>query len=146
MPDRRVTPAQRKRVAERADMRCEYCRIPAHFAMQTFSVEHIIPRVKGGETVLGNLAFACPGCNSFKHTKTEWRDAVSNKIVPLYHPRRQKWADHFAWSEDHLQIIGLTAVGRVTAAALKLNRSGLVNLRRALYAISEHPPKEKEAS
>lgn len=114
--------------------------------MQTFSIEHIIPRVKGGETVLENLAFACPGCNSFKHVKTEQRDAVSGKMTPLYHPRQHNWVDHFAWSENHLQIIGLTAVGRVTVTALKLNRPGLVNLRRALYAISEHPPKEKEAS
>jgi hypothetical protein len=38
-------------------------------------------------------------------------------------------------------MIGLTATGSATIEALQLNRSGLVNLRRVLYAVGEHPPK-----
>jgi hypothetical protein len=37
-------------------------------------------------------------------------------------------------------MIGKTAVGRVTIAAIQLNRRQLKNLRRALIAIGEHPP------
>jgi hypothetical protein len=39
-------------------------------------------------------------------------------------------------------IIGLTPIGRTTVEALQLNREGVVNLRRVLYAMGEHPPAE----
>ncbi|MCA9999226.1 MAG: HNH endonuclease [Anaerolineales bacterium] len=133
-------------MAERAGNRCEYCQIPASFSVKAFEVEHIFPRVKGGSTILSNLAFACPGCNSFKHMKTTGHDPVSREVVPLYNPRQDKWREHFAWSDDVLQMIGLTAIGRATIVTLHLNRPGLVNLRQALFAVSEHPPRENDLS
>jgi hypothetical protein len=57
----------------------------------------------------------------------------------LFNPRRQLWKQHFSWSEDFLQIIGRTPTGRATVEALHLNRPELVNLRRALLLIDEHP-------
>jgi hypothetical protein len=144
MPDRRVTTKQRQRVAERASNRCEYCQTPNSFSVKSFEVEHITPRVKGGRTILANLAFACPGCNSFKHMKTTGRDPISREIVQLYNPRQDKWREHFAWSDDVLQVVGLTAVGRATIVTLHLNRPGLMNLRYALFAVSKHPPQEDE--
>jgi HNH endonuclease len=119
---------------------CEYCKSQARFATQSFSTEHIIPGHLGGETTLDNLALACQGCNNHKYTKTEARDPVSDKGVSLYHPRQQRWHDHFAWSDDFTLLIGLTPVGRATIEALHLNREELVNLRRVLYAMGEHPP------
>jgi hypothetical protein len=50
--------------------------------------------------------------------------------------------DHFAWSDDFTLVIGLTPTGRATVEKLQLNRSGLVNLRRVLRAVGEHPPAE----
>ena len=50
--------------------------------------------------------------------------------VPLFHPRRQRWQDHFEWSKDGEQVIGRTAVGRSTIIALQLNRELVVNARR----------------
>lgn len=44
-------------------------------------------------------------------------------------------------AKTSLVIIGRTATGRVTVALLHLNRPELLNLRRALRAIDEHPPK-----
>jgi hypothetical protein len=38
-------------------------------------------------------------------------------------------------------MIGLTPTGRATIAAMDLNRFGVVNLRRLLLLINEHPPK-----
>jgi hypothetical protein len=58
----------------------------------------------------------------------------------LFNPRRQRWSRHFAWSKDFSQVLGRTAVGRATAAALHLNSPALINLRRALRAIGKHPP------
>ncbi|MBE9225924.1 HNH endonuclease [Phormidium sp. LEGE 05292] len=142
MSESRVTFAQKKAVAERAFNCCEYCKSQARFAIQAFSIEHIIPISKSGETALDNLALACQGCNNHKYNKTEGRDRVSSETVKLYHPRQQQWSDHFALNDEFTLIIGLTPIGRVTVEELQLNREGVVNLRRVLYAIGEHPPIE----
>lgn len=136
----RVTAQQRRVVEKRAQGCCEYCLNQARFSSQPFAVEHIIPSVKGGEATLDNLALACQGCNNHKYDKIEGFDPVSKKAVPLYHPRRQPWSDHFVWNHDYTLIIGVTPTGRATVETLNLNREGLVNLRRLLYAARRHPP------
>jgi len=136
----RVTAQQKKAVAERAKGCCEYCRSQVRFAIQPFSVEHINPRSQGGETDLNNLALACQGCNNYKYNKTEDCDPMTSENVPLYNPRQQQWHDHFAWNDDFTLIVGLTPTGRATVETLQLNRDGVVNLRRVLYAMGEHPP------
>jgi hypothetical protein len=137
---------RKKLVAQRARGACEYCKSQVRFAMQSFSIEHITPLDGGGSGDLENLAFACQGCNNHKYTKTEVRDPVTGVMVPLFHPRTQRWQDHFVWSSDFTRILGVTPTGRATVEALFLNREGLVNLRRALYALGEHPPAELEES
>lgn len=142
MSERRATPRQRRAVVARAREYCEYCRSPAAFALDPLTVDHVIPMHKGGSTVLNNLALACYGCNLCKHTRIEAPDPASGTVAPLFHPRRQRWSDHFAWNEDATLIIGLTPVGRATVDALKLNRPEVVNLRRLLYQAGLHPPAE----
>ena len=44
---------------ERAELRCEYCRMPEAFTVWHFEVDHILPRKHGGLTVADNLALAC---------------------------------------------------------------------------------------
>lgn len=146
MNEERVTAQLRQAVAERARGDCEYCRSQARFAMQAFSVEHIAPRSREGETVMDNLALACQGCNNHKYQKIEGRDPLSGEVVPLFHPRRQRWRDHFAWNGDRTLIVGLTAEGRATVEELRLNRPGLVNLRRILFDAGEHPPPDFDES
>ena len=51
-----------------------------------------------------------------------------------------QWNEHFTWDELLTGMLGKTAIGRATVEALKLNRRPIKNLRRALIAISEHPP------
>jgi len=45
-----------------------------------------------------------------------------------------------AWSDDSTLVLGLTPIGRATVATLCLNREGVLNLRRTLYTLGEHPP------
>ncbi|MCL6752906.1 HNH endonuclease [Nostoc sp. CCCryo 231-06] len=142
MSENRVTIQQKKAVAERAKGCCEYCRSQVSFAIQPFSVEHIIPKSQGGQTTLDNLALSCQGCNNHKYNKTVGSDIVSGNIVSLYHPRQQQWSDHFAWNDNFNLVIGLSPTGRITVETLQLNRDGVVNLRRILYAMGEHPPAE----
>lgn len=140
MPEPRLSPAQRAALVMRAHGCCEYCRAQERYSPDSFSVEHIQPLAKGGLTTPENLAFACQGCNSRKYTATEALDPVTLQTATLFHPRREQWRAHFAWSEDGLQVLGLTPTGRATVAKLALNRPGLVNLRRLLFALGEHPP------
>ena len=119
---------------------CEYCRCPAHFTNAPFHCEHVQPREAGGEMTLENLAWACPWCNASKYTKTHAPDLQTGRVVLLFNPRRQRWARHFTWSEDFMTIIGRTTTGRATVEALHLNRPELLNLRRVLHTVGEHPP------
>jgi hypothetical protein len=89
---------------------------------------------------MAELAWACGACNNHKYDKTNSHDPKTGRLVLLYNPRRQRWSRHFAWSEDFLLIHGRTGTGRATVLALQLNRLELVNLRRALAAVGEHPP------
>jgi 5-methylcytosine-specific restriction endonuclease McrA len=140
MSDAAVPSALKAQVAQRAAGCCEYCRSQARFAMQPFSTEHITPRSQEGDNTLDNLAWACQGCNNHKYNKTHFSDPVTGEQVPLFHPRRQRWQDHFAWNADCTLVVGMTPTGRATVVALQLNRPGLVNLRRILAAAGEHPP------
>ena len=142
MPERATTARERRLVVERAAGRCEYCLSPVAYSPDPFAVEHIVPRSRGGSHRPANLAYSCQGCNSYKYTSTEAFDVVSGERVPLYHPRQHAWRDHFAWNDDFSQMVGLTATGRATIARLDLNRANVVNLRRLLVAVNQHPPKE----
>ncbi len=134
----------KKTIIKRANGVCEYCRSQARFSTQAFSVEHIIPISYGGETILDNLALACQGCNNHKYTKTRGLNPINGETVPLYNPRKQRWQEHFTWNDDYTLIIGLTPTGCATVETMRLNREGLVNLRRLLYSIGEHPPIESQ--
>jgi HNH endonuclease len=132
----------RNLIRKRANGHCEYCRIPEHFTPQPFCYEHILPKFVGGKTSAENLALACQGCNSFKATRTEFIDEITNKTTKLFNPRESNWKEHFTWNEDFTEIIGITAQGRVTIKCLKMNRLGLRNLRKVLYINGNHPPIE----
>jgi len=142
MSEPQLTAKRKEAVARRAGECCEYCRSQARFSPDPFSIEHIVPRSKGGTDEDDNLALACQGCNNRKYTHVEARDPVSGNLVSLYHPRRQRWPDHFSWNEDFTLVIGLTPTGRATVERLQLNREGVVNLRRVLCIIEQHPPRD----
>ena len=78
---------QKQAVAQRAARGCEYCRCQVSYSPDPFSIEHIIPRSKGGTDDLKNLALACQGCNNRKYVQTDAYDPVTGRTVPLYNPR-----------------------------------------------------------
>jgi hypothetical protein len=142
MSKERASADLRRLVGQRAGGCCEYCRSREDHCPESFSVEHVVPQSQGGPTAEENLAYSCQGCNNRKHTKTMGRDPASGNQAPLFHPRRQRWRDHFAWRESFTRVVGLTPTGRATVYELELNREGVVNLRRALHARNLHPPPE----
>lgn len=140
MSDRHISAELRRLVAERARHCCEYCHTQMRYSADAFTVDHITPRHLQGLTTANNLAFACHGCNQHKSIRVCTPDPTSGALAPLFHPREQRWEAHFAWNHDFTLILGITPTGRATIAALQLNRPGVVNLRRVLYMVGEHPP------
>jgi hypothetical protein len=66
------------------------------------------------------------------------RDRPTRKLAPLFNPRRHKWSRHFRWEGGTL--IGLTPIGRVTIAILKINNPFRVQLREGLIEEGLFPP------
>ena len=130
---------QRSAVRDRAEGRCEYCRFPDLIRSGPFAVEHIFPRSRGGDESLDNLAWSCNGCNGHKAAALQGIDQTTGEFVSLFHPRNQKWAEHFTWSDDQLTVVGRTATGRASIERLRLNREPLMEARRLLKIWKLHP-------
>jgi hypothetical protein len=129
----------RRQIRARFASCCAYCKTAESFSVAIFEFEHIVPRSAGGSTTYENLCLACPACNRWKTNRTTAPDSTTRQDVPLFHPQRNSWTDHFAWSDDATIIIGLTPVGRATIALLRMNRPQLIRVRRMWFAMGEHP-------
>lgn len=140
MSSSRPSAVLKRLVVARARGCCEYCLSRRAFSANPFVVEHIIPEAAGGDSVAENLCLACPGCNGHKHVATTGWDLVTEKPQPLFHPRQDRWADHFVWNEERTIMIGLTPKGRATVNRLRLNREELASLREVLAKAGVHPP------
>ena len=126
-----MTPAQRARVRQRAGARCEYCRLPdAALEPEDFHVEHIIARKHGGSDDDDNLAWACVFCNLYKGPNLSSFDPDTGELTRLFHPRRDRWEEHFRLGGAHL--VGLTPEGRTTCWLLEMNSEILTRLRSSL--------------
>jgi len=119
-------------VRQRANGRCEYCRLPQAASGVPFEIDHIISRHHRGRTVPGNLAESCIYCNGYKGPNISGLDPATGKLTPLFHPRRHKWSHHFRY--DGGTLIGRTAIGRTTVEVLRINLLNLVELREVLMS------------
>lgn len=109
-------------VAGRAAGRCEYCHAPEAVFNFAFQVEHILPQSRGGGDQDDNLALACSACNLYKGDATTGRDEVDQQTdAPLFHPREQRWDEHFRVDQETAEVVGLTATGRATVSRLQMN-------------------------
>ena len=115
-------------VVLRAGDRCEYCRLAQKGQEATFHIDHILPKVAGGRTAAANLALACVSCSLRKEARRSAIEPSTNRRVALFHPRRQRWRDHFRW--EGFRIVGLTPTGRATVAALQMNRPLILAIRQ----------------
>ena len=138
----RVSAALRRQVTERDGRRCAYCRSPLVVGIPMV-VEHIVPLAAGGATTPDNFCLSRYRCNEFKGPRQQVADPRNGQLTPLFHPRRQRWADHFAWAEHGVTIRGLTATGRATITLLQLNSAWLVQARRIWVLVGLQPPLEE---
>src|SRR5688572_23575285 len=120
-------------VQARARDACEYCLMPTRVA---FEVDHVIPvghwreyldgKLHGREHYgspepnhLDNFAWSCSHCNGSKGERVAGRS--HRRLHPLFHPRQDRWEEHFFLRDDHLFIVGVTDVGRATESVLDFN-------------------------
>ena len=121
---------------QRAEDRCEYCRLPQeHAPLWRHQIEHIIPIKHGGTDDLDNLAWTCVRCNLSKSSNLSGIDNVTGQVVELFNPRTQNWSEHFAF--QGAQIVGLTPTGRATVAVLNMNEPKRLELREELLDSAE---------
>jgi len=132
---RNVPIALGRRVRQRARHRCGYCLCSETLLGMPMEFDHLTPQAAGGTTREENLWLACRRSNAFKGTQTQARDPQSGEWVALFNPRRQRWIDHFAWSEDGTEIIGKTPCGRATVAALRMNNVEIMVARRSWVSV-----------
>jgi len=126
----------RRYIRQKAGNRCEYCRISqAIEPLLRFHIEHIQPVQHHGSDDPENLALACPHCNFHKGTNIASIDPATGKASPLFNPRQQQWEVHFRC--DGPLVIGLTAIGRTTAALLAFNAGDRIELRQEVAAESD---------
>lgn len=130
----------RQKVRQRAGNRCEYCLSNQDYIMGRLQIDHIQLLAKGGTDTEDNLCLACELCNQYKWIQTESLDPQSGETVSLFHPRQQQWKEHFTWSAEGTEIIGLTACGRATIDALRLNNNLAVIVRQNWVKAGWHPP------
>ena len=133
-----MKPSLERRVRERAQHRCEYCKVPAYISAFTFPIDHIIAQQHGGPTTFENLALTCPHDNFHKGPNIAGLDPETGRLTRLFNPRRQRWSAHFAW--DGPLLVGKTAIGRTTIQVLNMNHPQRVQMRRSLIAAGLFPP------
>lgn len=108
-------------VSQRATHRCEYCHAPEAIYNSAFEVEHIVPLSQEGADDESNLALACRSCNLHKAAYLVGTDETTETTVRLFHPRQDRWEEHFEVDTEAGIVTGLTPVGRATVVRLRMN-------------------------
>ncbi len=136
----RIPATVRRRVAAEAQYRCGYCHTSQAVVGPLLEIDHLVPESRGGSSDASNLWLACPLCNGAKADRLEAIDPIGGVPVRLFNPRLDRWSEHFEWSAEGTMIKGVTAIGRATVMALKLNALSQVEVRRLWVEAGWHPP------
>lgn len=131
---RHISKQIRQAAFERANFRCEYCRIYERYSFLAFHLEHIVSLKHGGDNTLENLALACPICNLNKGTDIATFIDSINKPIRFFNPRNDDWKDHFEIQMSGL-ILPKTEIGEATLKIFDFNNSDSM-LERELLVIN----------
>ena len=112
----------RKEVFRRDNYTCQYCGRRTH----SLTMDHVVPRHRGGDHVWENLISACPTCNRFKGDY--WPTPEASPDLMLLHPQQDDLSAHVESLLDG-RLIGLTKRGWFHIQRLRLNRVQLIELR-----------------
>jgi 5-methylcytosine-specific restriction endonuclease McrA len=84
VPYRWNTPLNRRSVFARDEHRCQYCGGPAE------SIDHVVPRSRGGDHVWDNVVAACRPCNVRKRDRLLHETSMRLLRLPSV-PRGSSW-------------------------------------------------------
>ena len=84
VPVRRRAPLNRRAIFVRDGNRCQYCAGPAE------SIDHVVPRSRGGEHVWENVVAACRPCNTRKRDRLLSESPMTLRRQPVA-PRELTW-------------------------------------------------------
>ena len=135
-----LPPTIQKKLAEVDGDLCAYCQTSIHNTGQPLTIDHIQPRSLEGSSTYQNLCLACRRCNEFKGNKVKAIDPLTGQNIPLFHPRRDTWSEHFKWDATGTRLRGITQIGRATIVALNINNEVIVNARYRWVSVGWHPP------
>jgi hypothetical protein len=132
-----ISASLRRLVIDRAEGKCEYCRLHQDFSIYTHEVDHVIAQKHGDETTTENLSLACLPCNRHKGSDLTTFDPTTGELVLLFNPRQHYWGDHFRL--ENAAIVGKTPIGRATVFLLMLNAPTRVLNRQILIDQKRYP-------
>lgn len=133
----KISNALRLKVKERADCKCEYCKIHEEFLTITFQVDHIVSMKHGGGDEFENLAYTCQHCNQHKGSDLVTFLGAYQNLVPLFNPRIQVWEHHFEAKEG--KLFPKTDIAEATIKLLKINNLDKIEFRRAFQELNLYP-------
>jgi hypothetical protein len=131
----------RRLVNDRAGGVCEYCLIHERDTYLGCQVDHVVSEKHGGQTVIENLALACPFCNRAKGSDVGSFDDATGEFVRFFNPRVDSWNEHFELQGE--RIAPKTDVGLATERILRFNLPERLLERKALLAIGHYPTPTK---
>jgi 5-methylcytosine-specific restriction endonuclease McrA len=99
----------RRNIAIRDNSSCQYCGVVLETA--EYTIDHVLPRARGGSSVWTNLALACVQCNKRKSDRTRQEAGLTLRQKPLepnqfdprfnfrlhIHALRPEWSDYKAY-------------------------------------------------
>lgn len=99
-------PMTRRNIAIRDNSSCQYCGLVLETADHT--IDHIVPRARGGSSVWTNLVLACAQCNKRKSDRTPQEAGLALRQKPVepspfdprfnfrlhIHTLRPEWSDY----------------------------------------------------
>ena len=85
---------KRNEIFERDGCRCVYC--GERFPVEELTIDHVQPRVRGGDRSQGNLVTACRGCNTLKgHRRlSEFLHENANARQHFFQLAKHVWPRH----------------------------------------------------
>lgn len=69
----------KRKLLKESNYKCNYC--DKEITLDKATIDHIVPKSRGGGNGWGNLAVCCQSCNSSKYVKTlfEWANDLMEK-------------------------------------------------------------------
>jgi len=107
-------------IFERDEFRCVYC--GGQFPADELSLDHVQPRVRGGDRSEGNLVTACRACNTRKGQQrlSEFLYANPAAREQFFHRAAHVWPRLLRLVRDELdQLDALAAAARAQAEVKK---------------------------